>query len=54
MSINDAQGRSIGMMIDQMQIAVIQDDVDALKRTLAVRAEIERSIPSTAWLFAAN
>ncbi|UAK23936.1 hypothetical protein [Sphingomonas nostoxanthinifaciens] len=54
MPISDAQGRSFGMIVDQMKIAAIKDEVDALQRALALRAEVERGIQSEAWLFDRN
>jgi hypothetical protein len=50
--VSDAQGRSVGMMVDQMPIAQISGEVDALNRALALRAELQKGIQSEAWLFA--
>lgn len=50
--VSDAQGRSVGMMVDQMPIAKISGEVDALNRALALRDELQKGIESEAWLFA--
>ncbi|GAA4504665.1 hypothetical protein [Gluconacetobacter tumulicola] len=51
MTLNDAQGRTVGMMVDQMRLNAVPDEVEALRRALEVRSELEKNIPSEGALF---
>lgn len=51
MTLNDAQGRTVGMMVDQMRLDAVPDEVEALRRALDVRADLEKNIPSEGALF---
>lgn len=51
MTLNDAQGRTVGMMVDQMRLDAVPDEVEALRRALDVRADLEKNIPSESALF---
>ena len=54
MSLSDAQGKAVGMFVDQMDINAISNEGEAVNRALKIQAELQHGIASEEAMFAGS